>query len=191
VRVKVSVLAIFILAVCSCGKYSNNLFLHERFCKGIEIEYGQRPLSDEDVYINVEDDLAKVLNLGPNMFICGIPVLKYDAYLTWKRHKKTINPDDSIFIYNGKCYGLGSMALNKIYLELKRLKPNSKVLIFPEHDVGNSSQGFSEPMLSPPIDYARMRELAVDKKLILLFSNYDDKGAACPHPEPIVEDCNP
>jgi hypothetical protein len=115
------------------------------------------------------------------------PPVFFDRYLTWKDYDgKNGRAEQAMFIWQGEEMGRGKDGLKNVVSKIAELPPGSRILVYPDYDVhaiwdGPASVGRSCPLwhweFGPEVD---LRNIAVKRKLILLFSQRDHNGELCP-----------
>ena len=108
---------------------------------------------------------------------------KYDAYFTWKNYGETSKPADAVYIWDGKEVGSGNAGFQSVLSRLRKLPRGSTVLLYPNywvnrHAFGNMDSG----VVVFPFEDDRdlLREVAVQRKLRVIWSPYDHTGRLHP-----------
>ena len=128
---------------------------------------GNQPLHTEPyVYVGEEDEIGE-----------------YAAYLTWKNYDGYGDPEDAVFVWNGKEVGKGSEGLESVIGEMKKLPRGSRILVFPSYAVDLPLTKLSgNPRVYPFSDNFQVlgnvtfRKVVQGNELVLLISPRDNKG---------------
>ena len=107
--------------------------------------------------------------------------VRFDAYFTWKDYDGTGDAERAIFIWQGRELGKGSEGFGRVIEELGRLRPGSRVLVFPEYAVRNKNEQRWQPfrMYSEKL-WKKFKDTLIANNLIVLDSYCDQNGKIHP-----------
>jgi hypothetical protein len=109
------------------------------------------------------------------------PWPKYNAYLTWSGYDGGGDPQEAIYLWQGKQVGKGSAGFQEVISRLEHLPPGSRVLVFPEYWEGAKPFiGYSDQVLK------RFEDAVERQDLIILYSHRDQNGAMHPANLPLL-----
>jgi hypothetical protein len=113
----------------------------------------------------------------------------YDVYLTWKDYDGTGDAERAIFIWQGREVGKGSDGFRQIIAEMKKLRPKSRILVFPCYATASRDDRRDTPLVK--FEGALGKELddtVESRDLIILFSYRDQNGKIHPVNRPYLKE---
>lgn len=116
------------------------------------------------------------------------PAVFYDRYLTWRDYdgRSPHRPEQALYIWQGQEMGRGSPGFSRVLSELEKLPPGTRILIYPDYGEISIWDGLSSVGRAFPFEFKfssemnRMHEIAVERRLILLYSQRDHRGELVP-----------
>lgn len=94
-----------------------------------------------------------------------------DAWITWKNYDGFGDPEEAIYVWNGREVGKGLEGFVEVLSRLDKIKPGSKVAIFPCYP-GRVRGHLDEPARVIPFSefWGLLREVVYRRNLIVLYS---------------------
>lgn len=135
------------------------------------------------VGINGCDDRGEPYVLIEMPELSDTNTFNYDAYFTWKNYGETSKPADAVYIWDGKEVGSGNAGFQSVLSRLRKLPRGSKVLLYPNYGVNRHAFGnMDSGVVVFPFEDDRdlLREVAVQRKLRVIWSPYDHTGRLHP-----------